>query len=147
MPRSHRRFTVAAATGSAVTLAVGIGSWVVTFVFADIDALWLAISFTVLGAVLGLLWRVEDHHDRVEDRHDKDMKRIEEIADLVVQRVVDKMTLQLYCTLGDTIKEQIDAADRLNDARRRWRQHVGTDTPVNLQWWKSGRTADGTPPS
>lgn len=144
MPISRRRLAVTVATATAAGLALlgAAANTVVAIVYRDIDAVWLAIALAVLGAVLVLVCSVIWLVTRLEACHDETRKQNATASDRLVQRISDKVTLELYVALGNTIRDQLDAAARLGDATTRFRELTGDDAPINLQQWKANAATD-----
>lgn len=142
---SRRRFAVMVATGVVAGLAlVGtVAFTAVTIVYRDNDAMWLAIALTVLGAVLALVCSVIWLVTRLEECHDETRKQTANVGDGLVQRIADKVTLELYVALGNTIKEQLDAAATLGAAASRYQELTSdSDAPISLQQWKANAASD-----
>lgn len=142
MPRSHRRYLAAVATGTTLALVVAVGSAVTTIIYHDVNTMWLTIAFTVLTAVLGILCAVVYLH---QDMHE----HVEATANRLVRRIADKVTLELYVALGNTIREQReaaaekrDAADRLGEAVHTWQKLTGAQLPIDLREWKTSAASD-----
>lgn len=145
MSFSRRRFAVMVATSAVagISLVGAVANSVVTIIYRDIDALWLAIALAVLGAVLTLLCVVIWLVTRVEECHDQTRKQTAAIGDNLVQRIADKVTLELYIALGNTIKEQLDAAATLGAAASRYQKLTSdSNAPISLQQWKANTAAD-----
>lgn len=56
-------------TVAVITLAAAAANWYIAVVRSDVDALWIGISLTVLGAVVGLIYTVMVLIDRIETCH------------------------------------------------------------------------------
>lgn len=149
MPRSHRRLFAAVATGSVIAIGAATGFGVTTVAFHDVDAMWLTITFTVLSAVLGLICAViylhEETRKRTQELHEETRKHTAATADKLVKTIAAKVTLELHVALGKTIKEQLDAAETLDEATTRWQELTHGDAgmpPIDLQRWKTTAAAD-----
>jgi hypothetical protein len=103
---------------------------------------WLAITAT---AITGLFWSIAIHVAIVEQCHRTTRQFVEDtingLAECVVARILDES----YGQIAAKIAEHRDLVDDLSAARRNFRHHLDPDTaPIDLQQWRTTRTADGT---
>lgn len=103
---------------------------------------WLAITAT---AITGLFWSIAIHVAIMEHCHRTTRTFVEDtingLAECVVARILDES----YGQIAAKIAEHRAAAADLVAAHRDWHRRIDPDNaPVDLQQWRSERTADGT---
>lgn len=143
MSRPRKWLMAAVATISTITFIAATGCWAGAVRYTDIDTLWLALGFTILGAVLGLVWLALHVIHRVEACHEVTRQKINATVDQAVRRIADRVVLEIFTSFDNIAREQVEAANRLDRAQRRWRASVGTDTPIDMQQWRGQAVADG----